>query len=165
MARQAIRRYLEAGETLRVPDPLPEGLERRAGTFVSLHRGKDLRGCVGTPVPLSPSVAEETIRNSISAATRDPRFPPLTLAELEGVTLSVDILSALEPAPSEVSWDVGRYGVLVDQGPRRGVLLPAVEGVSTAEEQVEIACRKAGIDPKSSFRTHLFQVERHQEGG
>jgi AMMECR1 domain-containing protein len=108
-------------------------------------------------------VAEETIRNSISASTRDPRFPPLTLEELEGVTLSVDILSALEPAPSEPSWDVGRYGVLVDQGPRRGVLLPAVEGVSTAEEQIEIACRKAGIDPHSSFRVSLFQVERHQE--
>ena len=145
------------------PDPLPPGLDRRAGIFVSLHREKELRGCVGTPAPVFPSVAEETIQNGISAAVRDPRFPPLSLGELEDVSISVALLSPLEPAPSEACWDVGRYGVVVDQGSRRGVLLPAVEGVTTAPEQIEIACRKAGIDPKSSFHVYLFQVERYEE--
>ncbi len=92
-----------------------------------------------------------------------PALPPLRLEELEGLSISVDVLSPLEPTPSETHWDVRRYGVLVDQGSRRGILLPGVEGVATAQEQIEIACRKAGIDPKSSFRAQLFQVERFGE--
>ena len=151
------------GKILEIPDPLPPGFDRQAGVFVCLHREKKLQGCVGTPVPLSPSVAKETIRNSVGAATKDPRFSPLSLEELEGLCISVDVLSPLEPIPSGAHWDVRRYGVLVDQESRRGILLPGVEGVATAQEQVEIACRKAGIDPKSSFRVQLFQVERFGE--
>lgn len=163
LARQAIRHYLEVGKILEIPDPLPPVFDRQAGVFVCLYQEKKLRGCVGTPVPLSPSLAKETVRNSVGAATKDPRFPPLSLEELEGLCISVDVLSPLKSAPSEAHWDVRRYGVLVDQELRRGILLPGVEGVATAQEQVEIACRKAGIDPKSSFRVQLFQVERFGE--
>jgi len=137
-------------------------LPARAGCFVSIHTapGGELRGCIGTIGPTEPSLAEEVIRNAISAATQDPRFPAITPDELDDLDVSVDVLFEPEPA-TRADLDPAAFGVIVTQGQRRGLLLPDLEGVDTVREQLRIACLKAGIDPASSYAIERFRVVRH----
>ena len=121
----------------------------RAGAFVSLHRGGSLRGCIGTILPTRPTLAEEVAGNAIQAAMADPRFPPLSAAELADLEISVDVLHAPESCTLD-ELDPTRYGVIVTKGWRRGLLLPDLEGVDDVATQVAIAMRKAGIAPRSS---------------
>lgn len=144
------------------PQELGEEMAMHAGTFVSLHsRDGSLRGCIGTIEPTQPNVAKEVIHNAISAATRDPRFPPVQIAELDGLDISVDVLTPPEPIESVDELDPHRYGVIVESGWRRGLLLPDLEGVDTAEVQVDIARCKAGIQRGEPVRLHRFEVKRY----
>ncbi len=135
----------------------------RAGAFVSIHENGELRGCIGTIAPTRDTLAEEIIFNAISAATRDPRFPAIREAELEQLEISVDVLGEAEPIRSEAELDVKRYGVIVEKGYRRGLLLPDLEGVDTVEYQVSIAKMKAGIhEDEENVRLYRFEVIRHE---
>ncbi len=96
--------------------------------------------------PTQPTLAEEIVHNAIQAATADPRFPPLRADELADLDISVDVLQPAEPAAIE-DLDPRIYGVIVTADWRRGLLLPDLEGVDTVEDQIEIACQKAGIGP------------------
>lgn len=159
LARKAITAYL-AGE----PSPQPEGLEdlgAPAGTFVSLKKEGQLRGCIGTLQAVYPTLAREVMENAVSAATRDPRFLPLTLEELHGVTISVDVLGKPEPVPGPEELDPQRYGVIVKCGLRRGVLLPDLPGITTPEEQIRIARLKAGIGTEENVELFRFEVKRY----
>ncbi len=138
----------------------PELGERRAGAFVSLKRHGSLRGCMGTYLPTYPTLAEEIIHNAARASVADPRFPPVAEHELEDLDVTVDVLSAPEPC-QESDLDPLRYGVVVESGLRRGLLLPDLPEVRTAEEQVAIARRKAGIGPDEPVSLYRFTVERH----
>ena len=114
--------------------------------FVSIKtKDGELRGCIGTLSPIYESLDKEIIANSVSASTRDPRFPPMTSDELNNVIFSVDVLSEAEPIESIQQLNPKKYGVIVSEGYRCGVLLPDLEGVDTAEQQVQIAAMKAGI--------------------
>lgn len=132
----------------------------RAGAFVSLHRGGQLRGCIGTIVPTRGTLAEEVVANAIEAAFADPRFEPLAADELVDLEIGVDVLHAPE-ACTIADLDPARYGVIVTSGYRRGLLLPDLEGVDTVEEQVAIALRKAGIAPGSGCSVERFRVDRY----
>lgn len=167
LARASVERYVREGSPLAVPADAPEELaRRRAGVFVSLHIGDRLRGCIGTIGPAYGSIAEEIVNNGIAAATDDPRFSPVTPAELELLSYSVDVLAPAEPIESEAELDPARYGVIVTKGWRRGLLLPALDGIDTAAYQVEIAKRKAGIDPcDADVELERFEVVRHDRGG
>jgi AmmeMemoRadiSam system protein A len=162
LAKQTIEKYAREGKTVQPPAELPPEMQGRAGTFVSLHdKTGALRGCIGTIEPTRSNVAEEVIHNAISAATRDPRFSPVKPKELDGLKVKVDVLTEPEPISSLDELDHIRYGVIVDSGGRRGLLLPDLEGVDTVEHQIEIACRKAGIgvdEPKTMYR---FEVKRY----
>ncbi len=137
--------------------------ETRAGAFVSIHENGELRGCIGTIGPTRDSLGEEIIYNAISASTRDPRFPPIGKDELKYLEISVDVLGEPEPVSSLDELDVKRYGVIVEKGYRRGLLLPDLEGVDTVEDQVDIARRKAGIrEGETGLRLYRFQVIRHE---
>ena len=163
LARQSLESYILRREILGVPDGLPEELTaRRAGAFVSIHEHGQLRGCIGTIAPTQSSLAEEIIRNAISASTRDPRFSPIRAEELPYLEISVDVLGEPEDIDSEDDLDVKRYGVIVSHGLRRGLLLPDLDGVDTAERQVAIARRKAGIGPREKVRLQRFEVVRHR---
>lgn len=142
---------------------LPSFLPKKAGCFVSIHLEFDheLRGCIGTIEPACSTLCEEVIQNTISAASRDPRFPPIQKDELPDLVINVDVLHEPEPA-TMYDLDPQRYGVIVEQGYRRGLLLPDLEGVDTVEQQVTIACQKAGIDPSSDFEIERFEVERYE---
>lgn len=134
----------------------------QAGAFVSLHKDGRLRGCIGTIAPTRDNLAQEIIENAISASTRDPRFIPVTADELEYLEYSVDVLSPAEPIDSPDQLDVKRYGVIVSNGGRRGLLLPNLDTIDTVEEQIAIAKKKAGIAPKEPVSLKRFEVVRHK---
>ena len=166
LARRAVESYVLGGRVPRADEahdaPL---LDQPAACFVSIKTdGGELRGCIGTVEPTRASLAEELVENAVSAATRDPRFPPVSAQELPRLRYSVDVLSEPEPAQFE-DLDPKEYGVIVEDeaGTRRGLLLPDIEGVETAAQQLQIAARKAGISPRESVRLYRFRVRRFSE--
>lgn len=159
LARHTIETYVRERRVIQALTP--SGLlATRAGAFVSLHRNHDLRGCIGTIAPTSDSLAQEVIHNAIQAATGDPRFPELAPDELADLEISVDVLHEPEPCTFE-DLDPARFGVIVTADWRRGLLLPDLEGVDTAEQQVAIAKRKAGISPGEKVHLERFLVDRY----
>lgn len=161
LAREAIKVYLERGEVLRPPVALTDEMKEQQGVFVSLKINGRLRGCIGTFEPAVSNVAEEVIHNAISSATRDPRFMPVTLSELDHIDISVDVLTAPERIKSADELDTERYGVIVKSGYKRGLLLPDIEGVDTVEEQIDIAKNKAGIEDSEEIELFRFEVRRY----
>ena len=162
LARQSLEHYILRRERMAVPDGLPAALTgTRAGAFVSLHKFGKLRGCIGTILPTADSLAREIIDNAVSASTRDPRFDPVRPEELKWLEISVDVLGAPEPIASPAELDVKRYGVIVTNGRRRGLLLPDLEGVDTVADQIAIARQKAGIGPEEPVELERFEVVRH----
>lgn len=161
LARRSLEHYLTGDGYLAAPTNLPEALAGRAGAFVSLKKRGELRGCIGTFGPTQPNIAAEIIRNAVSAGTEDPRFPPVTTAELPELDISVDILSAPERIDSLDKLDPKKYGVIVRRGGRSGLLLPDLAGVDTVEEQVSIAMQKAGIASHEEIELYRFTVTRY----
>ncbi len=162
LARESLRFFLEHAAVMPVPSgDLPTELANRAGVFVSLKKKGQLRGCIGTILPTQSSAAKEIIRNAVSAATEDPRFSRVRPSELEELEVSVDILSSPERIESITQLDPRRYGVIVRHGGRSGVLLPDLEGIDSPEEQVDIACQKAGINAGESVDLYRFEVTRY----
>lgn len=165
LARRAIETFVREGRVIEKPSLTDPMLKERAACFVSIKTfDGDLRGCIGTIEPVKDSLAEELIANAVSSATRDPRFPPVAPEELSHLRYSVDVLSNPEPAEFE-ELDPKVYGVIVEDesGKRRGLLLPDLQGVETASQQVEIAARKAGIKPGTALKFSRFRVERFRE--
>ncbi|MDP3051465.1 MAG: AMMECR1 domain-containing protein, partial [Eubacteriales bacterium] len=108
------------------------------------------------------SVVEEVLDNAVSAGTRDPRFFPVRPEELNELDYSVDVLGEPEPVSGIDELDPKRYGVIVSRGRQVGLLLPDLEGIDTAEEQVEIARQKAGIAPGAKVKLERFLVTRYK---
>ncbi|MBN2058295.1 MAG: AmmeMemoRadiSam system protein A [Candidatus Saganbacteria bacterium] len=161
LARQTIESYVKTGKLPELPKDLSLELQKKAGVFVSLHKKGELRGCIGTFQPTAGNVAEEVRRNAIESATRDPRFPPVTANELADLEISVDVLSEPEPVASVKDLDARRYGVIVQSGAKRGLLLPDLPGVNTPEEQILICRRKAWIEPEEPIELFRFEVHRY----
>ena len=162
LARKTIETYIKEGRVIKVPDDLPsEMYERSAGAFVSLHIRGGLRGCIGTIAATCDCVAEEIIQNAISASTKDPRFEPVEENELDRLEYSVDVLGDAEDIDSKAQLDVKKYGVIVTNGFRRGLLLPDLDGVDTVDDQIAIAKRKAGIGEYEKVNLQRFEVVRH----
>lgn len=170
LAREAVLFYLRTGKRLPVEQarqitPDPRIWTERKACFVSLkdRRNGSLRGCIGTIEPTSPSLGEEIIRNAMASATQDPRFEPVSLTELQDLVFSVDVLGRPERVSGPESLDPKRFGVIVEKGNRRGVLLPDLEGVDTVDEQLFIASRKAGLPGPEGAGLWRFTVERFRE--
>ena len=162
LARHSLETYVRTGRRAALPDGLPaELLQTRAGAFVSLKVDGRLRGCIGTTEPTASSLAEEILRNAVSAGTQDPRFDAVMKEELPSLTYSVDVLGKAEPVASEAELDPKRYGVIVTAGRKRGLLLPDLAGVDTVAEQVAIARQKAGIRDGEPVTFERFTVVRH----
>ncbi len=163
LARLSLETYVKTGKRAKLPERLPKDmLNARAGVFVSLKKNGRLRGCIGTIEPTVPSVAEEIVRNAVSAGTGDPRFDVVTKDELDSLVYSVDVLGEAEPVSSIDDLDVKRYGVIVTKGQKRGLLLPNLEGVNSPQEQVNIALQKAGILRNDKYTMERFEVVRHK---
>ena len=161
LARETIENYVKQGKIITPPPNLPEEMiNQKTGVFVSLKKFGDLRGCIGTFMPTQKNIAQEVIKNAISAAVDDPRFSPVNVSELEDLSISVDVLSAPEEVKDISQLDPKKYGVIVSSGYKKGLLLPDLEGVDTVEYQIEIAKRKAGIYPDEKVKLYRFEVKR-----
>jgi MEMO1 family protein len=135
--------------------------QQRAGAFVSLKKFGELRGCIGTTAATTACLAAEIIQNALSAGLHDPRFEPIREDELSDLAYSVDILGEPEPVSGPGELDPAVFGVIVQSGARSGLLLPDLEGVDQVDEQLAIACRKAGIRPSESYQIKRFRVTRY----
>lgn len=163
LAKETVELYIREKKIREVrEEEFPDELRVQAGVFVCLKIAGMLRGCIGTFQPAERTVAHETVRNAVSAASCDPRFPCVRADELDSIEYTVDVLDPPEPVAGKEDLDPKRYGVIVQAGGRRGLLLPDLEGVDTADEQVSIAMRKAGIAAGSPVRLFRFEVQRHQ---
>jgi AmmeMemoRadiSam system protein A len=161
LAKRTVEAFIRRGEVIQ-PKRLSPEMKEEAGVFVSIHKLGELRGCIGTFEPQHVNVAEEIVANSISSATRDPRFLSITRDELKDLEYSIDVLTRPERVESQEQLDPKRYGVIVEAGWRKGLLLPDLEGVNTVKEQVEICRLKAGIDPDEPVRLYRFEVKRYK---
>ena len=163
MAKKTINTFIKEKKKIDVPkDISKELLNNKAGVFVSIHKFGQLRGCIGTFLPTTSSIAEEIINNAISASINDPRFPAITEDELDYLNINVDVLSYPEHISSKDELDPKKYGVIVISGNKKGLLLPNIDGVDTIEEQINIAKNKAGIYKDEKYELEKFEVIRHE---
>lgn len=162
LARYSLENFVKNHKAADLPKNLPEEMtNRRAGVFVSLHKDGQLRGCIGTIAPTTASIAEEILQNAISACSRDPRFSPVEISELDDIVYSVDVLGEAERIFDTQDLNPKKYGVIVENGGRRGLLLPDLEGIDTVEQQISIAKQKANIGAKEKISVWRFEVIRH----
>lgn len=165
LARRAIEHFLETRRVLR-PDAEP-GDPPPTGLFVSLHGPPQhcepegqLRGCVGSTAATEPNLRREIARIAVSAATSDPRFPPLTKSELADLDIKVYLLGEPEMINDLSDLDPTRYGVILrDSGGRTGLLLPAIAGIDTPEQQVAIARQKGRFRSDEEVPIYRFEAE------
>jgi AmmeMemoRadiSam system protein A len=163
VARQAIAAWVSGGaplETVRLGAPA-------APVFVTLRSSDgNLRGCIGSLVASEADVVAETARSAVLAASRDPRFMPVTAAELGTLSIEVSVLLPDEAVESERDLDPARFGVVVqDEQGRHGLLLPEVPGIDSPRLQVDVARRKAGIDAHVRITLRRFAVLKFCENG
>lgn len=147
LAKTTVESYIKTGK---IP-PLPENISKKfltekAGVFVSIYNGEELRGCIGTYLPTEPNIAEEIIGNAVAAATRDYRFQPITKKELAELSYSVYILEEPREIKSLEELDPKKYGILIkSETGKSGLLLPDLEGIDTVEKQLSAVCHKCGV--------------------
>lgn len=182
LARKAVKEYLETGKTIEVPATTSEKLFNCCGVFVTINllenAKKKLRGCIGYPYPTNPLV-EAVIDSSVNAATRDPRFYPLSSSELGKVIFEVSVLTPPElidirnPTEYLSKIKVGEDGLIVEKGGYKGLLLPQVpvEWEWCEEEYLCQCCVKAGLPPDGwltkgvkiyKFQAIVFEEETPQ---
>jgi AmmeMemoRadiSam system protein A len=145
LARETI-----VAHVLAQPKPTPEEprdlLSLHAGVFVSIHNRGDLRGCIGHIEP-NETLRALIPRCAIAAATADPRFPAVSAEELPNLDLELSILSPLERVHGPDDFEIGRHGLVVEMGKRRGLLLPqvATQWKWSREKFLAETCHKAGL--------------------
>lgn len=163
LAKEAIFEYINNNKIIDVPKNTSSDLiDNRYGVFVSIHKFGELRGCIGTIEPTMGNVAEEIIRNAISASTNDYRFRKVIKEELDFIDINVDVITNIENIKSIDELDVKKYGVIVSNETKRGVLLPDLEGIDNVNDQVRIATLKAGLKEDDEKKLQRFEVIRHK---
>src|SRR4051812_414428 len=163
IARHAVRSSVAGGQALE--PPVVADLPEATGAFVTLKKHGELRGCIGT-LECRRSLSEEVARVAVSAAREDPRFEPLRASELDDLDVEVSVLGPLEPIDpfDPAAIDIGRHGLVVEQGHRRGLLLPqvATEWNWGREEFLAQTCVKAGLSPdawRHGAKTYRFAAD------
>jgi len=158
LARKAVEEYLKNRKILAVPEDVSSKLMEQCGVFVTLnsfYQGKkELRGCIGFPYPTTP-LARAVIESAINSATQDPRFPPVSLGELDHIVFEVSVLTPPQLVKVQKPTDyprkikVGRDGLIVERGYYKGLLLPQVPIEWNWEEEEFLCqcCMKAGLSP------------------
>ncbi|RJQ31167.1 MAG: AmmeMemoRadiSam system protein A [Actinobacteria bacterium] len=160
LAKEAIENFTLNKKIIIPADELPDILKKPGACFVSLKLNGQLRGCIGTIMPTEITLAQEIITNAINAATNDYRFAPVSQKELNELAISIDVLSPMEKINDISQLNPKTYGVYVKKGFHSGLLLPDLEGVNAAEEQLRIAKLKAGLKEDEPTEIYRFKVER-----
>jgi AmmeMemoRadiSam system protein A len=167
LAKKTVETYIKEGKIISSLDDLPkEFLERKAGTFITIEKNGNLRGCIGTYLPTRRHIAEEIVYNSIAAATEDYRFGSIQKEELPYLSYKIYILSEPELVKDVKELNPKKYGIIVkttDNYPKTGLLLPDLKDIDTIEQQISITCQKGEIDPlKEKISIYKFTVEKYQ---
>ncbi|WP_301678308.1 TIGR00296 family protein [Methanoculleus methanifontis] len=159
LARKTIETAVD-GERTVLPD-LPEVFGEKRGVFVTIKRQGHLRGCIGLPYPVKP-LGDAILEAAASAALEDPRFPPVSRRELDGLEFEVTVLTlprTLDCPPQERPdhVEVGKHGLIVSGLGTGGLLLPQVptEYGWTSREFLDQTCVKAGLPPGCWKRTDV----------
>lgn len=182
LAKSTVEKLIKEGEVILPPSDLPEEfLSQKAGTFVTIEKSGNLRGCIGTYLPIKENIAKEIIANAIAAATEDCRFEPIQKEELPDLTYTVYILGKPELIRDIKELNPKKYGIIIKTMPivypngtdvvfdghlpyKTGLLLPDLDGVDTIEKQIAIACQKSDIDlSREQIIIYRFMAEKHQE--
>jgi uncharacterized protein len=166
IARGAVEAAAEGGPA---PDTHACALPEASGVFVTLKRRGELRGCLGT-LQCERPLAEEVARTAADSALRDPRFPPVAPEEVPELSIEISVLGPLEPIDplGEEAVVISRHGLVVESGPRRGLLLPqvAVERGWTPEQFLRQTCCKARL-PEDAWQhgatVYRFEAEVFSE--
>jgi len=174
IAREAIENYLKNRKVIDTPENIPLLFREKMGVFVTIHKNGNLRGCIGYPEPIKPLI-NAVIDSAISAATEDPRFPPMNPDELDQVDLELSVLTPPQrvivenPAEYLERIRVGIDGLIIEQNYRKGLLLPQVpvEWGWDVEEFLVNTCLKAGLQPdcwyNEDVKVYKFQAQIFQE--
>lgn len=182
LAKSAVETYIKEKKIISYPKDLPnEFLTKKAGTFVTIMKNSELRGCIGTYLLTKENIAQEIISNAIAAATEDYRFGPIKKEELPHLSYTVYILNEPELVKNTKELDPKKFGVIIKTAPiispngtdvvfnghlpsKTGLLLPDLEDVDTVEQQISIACQKAGINPETEkIVIYKFTVEKYAQ--
>ena len=167
-ARQVVTEYLKNRTKINLEQTFESNFSYNSGVFVTLNNSMGLRGCVGFALP-DKKLYNALVDAAISAATEDPRFPPVTAKELEEITFEVTVLTPPEVIhvldtveyPSRIK--VGKDGLMVKHGSNSGLLLPQVpvEYSWTEEEFLGYACEKAGL-PRDCWKDKETEVQKFE---
>jgi len=175
-AREAISHYFEFNEEPSILKNVDlDKYQEARGVFVTLKKGKELRGCIGFPLPMFP-LGKAVVKAAIAAAFEDPRFPALGKEELRGVEIELSVLTVPEKIEVKDSSEylekikIGRDGLIIKYGGNSGLLLPQVPGEQGwgVEEYLDGICMKAGLAPGTwkeegisleAFRAQIFNEE------
>ena len=170
LAREAIRTAV-MGAPAPVP-PVAAVCQRSVGVFVTLTSRGALRGCIGQTEPDDP-IGLLIVHCAVAAALDDPRFPPVSAGELGALAVEISVLTRPESVISVDQIAVGRHGLIVALGSRRGLLLPQVasENGWSREQFLAHTCRKAGLPIDAwrrgaeifSFEAEIFGDARYHE--
>ena len=162
LARKAIEELVLNDKKYEITEELPEEMiNKKAGVFVTIKTGKQLRGCVGTLSPEKENIAEEIIQNAMNSAGNDPRYAHIEKDELDRMEITVDVIGEFEEIFTDDMLDVHEYGVCITKGRKKGFLLPNQTGLETTEQQVAIARQSAGLRPRDKAKMERFEVVRH----
>lgn len=163
LARHAVEEFILNNKKCEVPENISDELKnKKAGVFVTIKTGKQLRGCVGTLLPEKENIAEEIIQNAVNSAGNDPRYANIEKDELDRMEITVDVIGEFEEIFTEDMLDIHKYGVCISKGRKKGFLLPNQTGLETTEQQVIIAKQNAGLRPRDKSKMERFEVIRHQ---
>jgi AmmeMemoRadiSam system protein A len=159
LAREAIVAYASGLELVTsVSEPIAE---RLGGAFVTLHKHGELRGCIGH-IEVDQLLGQVVPRCAVAAASTDPRFPPVSLAEVPELEIEISLLGPLEPIAGPADIIVGRHGLVVERDWHRGLLLPQVANEWGWDAQTFLGqtCHKAGL-PQDAWK-HWVKMWRFE---
>ena len=152
IARKTLERYVRNNEVYHPETDNPKFLSKR-GAFVTLKKKGELRGCIGFIEPELP-LHQTLVQATIYAASKDTRFPPVSPSELKDIDLEISVLTPFKKIDDPREVDVGKHGLIIAKGNRRGLLLPQVpvENRWSRETFLQQTCQKAGL-PRDAWRS------------
>ena len=160
LAIRSVEHFIETGKPLPCPEPLPQNLQQNAGTFVSIKKEGELRGCIGTMMPKYKNLAEEIIQNAVRAANEDPRFSPVEKSELPRLKFSIDVLTPLEKIENLKGHDIKKFGLVIRGKGKQGLLLPDLDIIKSANQQLTVCLKKGGFKENDTYELFRFEVKR-----
>ncbi len=167
IAYDAILLYLKTGKKLfRQADQIPPALKLKLSCYVSLYSGNQLRACIGNPQPKCEHLYNEIIENAVAAAFDNDQTEPLKEAELNNISIVVDVISEPRPVKDRSLLKPGKHGVMLeDEQGKFSVLLPNQDGIDSVDQQLEKARAQAGIDqekPVDQLKIYSFTTTSYQ---